>query len=79
MNKNIFTLTISEEDLHKIERERTETMSKKEFTQWCKDLRVSASYVDKNIHRDKAPAMMDMIDRDKWIATFSRYNKLTNW
>ena len=79
MNKNIFTSILSEEVLDRIERERNETMSKKEFTQWCKDLRVSASYVDKNLHNDKASSMMNMIDRDEWIATFKRHNKLTNW
>lgn len=79
MNKNIFTSILSEEVLDRIERERTQTMSTEAFNQWCKDLRVSASYVDKNIHNDKASSMMNMIDREEWIATFKRHNKLTNW
>lgn len=70
---------ISAYDIDALERERTETMSKKEFTQWCNELRVSASYIDNTIHGDKASSMMDMIDRDEWIATFKRYNKLNNW
>ena len=79
MNKKIFTSNLTEEQLDRIDRERTETMSKKGFIQWCKDLRVSASYVDRTLHKDRASAMMDMIDRDEWIATFIRHNKLTNW
>jgi len=78
MNKNNFTSMISEYDIDELERERTETMSKKEFTEWCNELRVSASYIDKRIHNDKASDMMDMIDRDEWIATFARINNITN-
>jgi N-acetylglucosamine-6-phosphate deacetylase len=77
MNKNIFAQTITQELIDRVERERTETMSKKEFIQWCNELRISASYVDSTIHGDRASAMMDMIDRDEWIATFKRHNRIT--
>ena len=79
MNENNFTSMISEYDIDALERERTETMSKKEFNQWCNELRVSASYIDTNVHNDKASSMMDMIDRDEWIATFKRHNKISKW
>jgi hypothetical protein len=78
MSKIKFIENLNEETLDRIDRERTETMSKKEFTQWCKELGVSASYVDRKLHGDNSNDMMDMINRDRWIATFARYNKLTN-
>ncbi len=75
MNKNNFTSTISVEYLDKLDKERSETMSTKAFNEWCNELNVSASYIDKSIHTDNAEHMMSMIDTTEWIATFKRINK----
>jgi hypothetical protein len=75
MNENNFTSTISVEYLDKLDKERSETMSTKAFNDWCNELNVSASYIDKSIHTDNAEHMMNMIDTTEWIATFKRINK----
>ncbi len=76
MNKNNFTSTISVEYLDKLDKERSETMSTKAFNDWCNELNVSASYIDKSLHTDNAEHMMRMIDTTEWIATFKLSNKI---
>ena len=78
MNENNFIANISEQRLIDIDKERTETMSKKEFNDWVQELRVSASYVDEYLHNCNSNSMMNMIDRERWIATFTRLNKINN-
>ena len=78
MNKNNFASTISAEYIDNLDKERAETMSTKEFNDWCKELRVSASYIKKDVLTDNASNMMNMINREKWIATFERVNKTNN-
>ena len=78
MNRNNFIADISEQRLIDIDKERTETMSKKEFNDWVQELRVSASYVDTYLHNCNSNSMMNMIDRERWIATFTRLNKINN-
>lgn len=78
MNENNFIADISEQRLIDIDKERTETMSKKEFNDWVRELRVSASYVDVYLHNCNSTDMMNMIDRERWIATFERLNKINN-
>jgi len=78
MNKNNFASNISEQTYIDIDKERAETMNTKGFIDWCNELRVSASYVNKDVLTDNASNMMNMIDREKWIATFERVNKTNN-
>ena len=75
MNKNNFASNISEQKYIDIDKERAETMNTKGFIDWCNELRVSASYVKKDVLTDNASSMMNMINREKWIATFERVNK----
>ena len=71
-------IELNKERLIDIDKERTETMGKKEFNQWVQELNVSRSYVDTKLHSGHSTNMMDMINRERWIATFQRVNKITN-
>lgn len=79
MSKNNFASDISQDTLDQLEIMRSNTMATKAFNDWCKELRVSASYVDKNIHGDKASDMMDMMDREQWIRTYKRYRGIREY
>lgn len=78
MNKNYFASDISEQRLLDIDKERIDTMSTKGFNDWCTELKVSASYIDKRLHTDNAYSMMEGMNHDEWIATFKRCNYITN-
>jgi len=78
MNKNNLTSIISEQKYIDIEKERTETMSTKAFNDWCKELRVSASYIKKDVHTDNASSMMNMMGKQRWIEIYTQVNKTNN-
>lgn len=66
----MYSTTISDERLKQIDRERTETMKGKNFQQWCKELRISALYVDQTLHRENRDRVMNMFHSDEWINYF---------
>lgn len=72
----MYNHTISDERLKEIDRERTETMKGKNFQQWCKELRISALYVDETLHRENRDRVLNMLDTDEWIQYFIQRNKL---
>lgn len=60
----MYSHNITDERLKEIDKERTETMKQKTFQQWCKELRISAQWVDTNLHTKT------YFEQDEWIATF---------
>ena len=72
----MYSTIVSDERLKEIDRERTETMKGKKFQQWCKDLRISALYVDETLHRENRERVLNMLDSDEWINYFIQRNKL---
>lgn len=78
MLENYFASDITEQRLLDIDKERIETMRTKEFNDWCTELKVSASYIDKRLHTDNRYSMMEGMDHDEWIATFKRTNFIKN-
>lgn len=65
----MYSNTITDERLTEIDKERTETMKLKTFQQWCKQLRISAQYVDTNLHQK------NYFDNNEWMY---HYMKITN-
>jgi len=78
MNRNNLTSNISEQTYIDIEKERTETMNTKAFNDWCTELRVSASYIKKDVQTDKASSMMNMMGKERWIELYTQVNKINN-
>lgn len=72
----MYSTIVSDERLKEIDRERTHTMKDKTFQQWCKDLRISALYVDQTLHRENRERVLNMLDTDEWIQYFIQRNKL---
>ncbi len=66
----MYSNTITDERLKEIDRERTNTMKDKTFQQWCKELRISALYVDQTLHRENRDRVMNMFHSDEWINYF---------
>jgi hypothetical protein len=66
----MYSNTITDERLIEIDRERTNTMKEKSFQQWCKELRISALYVDETLHRENRDRVMNMFHSDEWINYF---------
>ncbi len=66
----MYSTTISDERLKEIDIERTNTMKDKTFQQWCKELRISALYVDQTLHRENRDRVMNMFHSDEWINYF---------
>jgi hypothetical protein len=66
----MYSTTISDERLKEIDIERTNTMKDKTFQQWCKELRISALYVDETLHRENRDRVMNMFHSDEWINYF---------
>ena len=65
----MYSHNISDERLKEIDRERTNTMKDKSFQQWCKELKISAQWVDTNLHTKT------FFEQEEWIATFKLLNK----
>jgi hypothetical protein len=72
----MYSQTISDERLKQIDKERTETMKQKSFQTWCKELKISAQYVDETLHRNNRERMINLFNSDEWIATFKLCNKI---
>lgn len=66
----MYSTTISDERLKEIDIERTNTMKEKTFQQWCKELRISALYVDQTLHRENRDRVINMFQSDEWINYF---------
>lgn len=66
----MYSTTISDERLNEIDIERTNTMKEKTFQQWCKELRISALYVDQTLHRENRDRVINMFQSDEWINYF---------
>lgn len=66
----MYSTTISDERLKEIDIERTNTMKEKTFQQWCKELRISALYVDQTLHRENRDRVTNMFHSDEWINYF---------
>lgn len=66
----MYSTTISDERLKEIDIERTNTMKEKSFQQWCKELRISALYVDQTLHRENRDRVINMFQSDEWINYF---------
>lgn len=66
----MYSTTISDERLKEIDIERTNTMKEKTFQQWCKELRISALYVDETLHRENRDRVTNMFHSEEWINYF---------
>ena len=66
----MYSTTISDERLKEIDIERTNTKKEKTFQQWCKELRISALYVDQTLHRENRDRVTNMFHSDEWINYF---------
>ena len=65
----MYSTTISDERLKEIDIERTNTMKDKSFQQWCKDLKISAQWIDTKLHNKT------YFEQGEWIATFKLLHK----